>query len=322
MNRRQFIASSAMAATTASCVSLSRSGKEQIPIVDTHQHLWDLDRFKLAWMADAPPVLKRSFHLADYLAATKGLNVVKAVYLEVDVIPEQHNDEAKFVNEISTDDSHPTVAGVISGRPESEGFANYISSYQKNPYIKGLRRLMEYTPDGFCLQPQFIKSVQLLGKLNKHFEVTIQPTQLNDALELVKRCPDTHFVIDHCGTADPKAFLPENQRGEATPSHEAKSWSESIAKLADQPNTVCKISGIVAHATSDWTTDQLAPIVNHCLDHFGPERVMFGGDWPVCLLGAQFDQWVKALKEIVANRSAEDQQKLFHDNAIGFYQLA
>ena len=233
MNRRQFIATSATAAATAGCASLNRSSNEQLPIVDTHQHLWNLDRFKLAWMDEAPPVLKRSFHLADYLAATKGLNVVKAVYLEVDVIQEQHNDEAKFITEISKDPRYPTVAGVISGRPENDGFADYITPYRNNPHIKGLRRLMESTPDGFCLQPQFIKSVQLLGKLGKHFEITIQPTQLNDALELVKRCPDTRFVIDHCGTADPKAFLPENQRGGSKPSHEAKPWTKAMAKLAE-----------------------------------------------------------------------------------------
>lgn len=321
MNRREFIATSAATVAATGCTSLSRNDKKQLPIVDTHQHLWDLDHFKLAWLDGAPPVLKRSFHLADYLAATKGLNVVKAVYLEVDVIPEQQNDEAKFVTEISMDPNYPTVAGVISGRPENEGFSKYINPHRDNPHIKGLRRLMETTPEGFCLQPRFIDSVQLLGKLDKHFEITIQPTQLNDALELVKRCPDTRFVIDHCGTADPKAFLPEPQRDGATPTHVAKPWSEAMAKLADQPNTVCKISGIVAHTTKDWSSEQLAPIVNHCLDRFGPDRVMFGGDWPVCLLGARLDQWVNALKEIVSSRPVQHQRKLFHDNAVRFYQL-
>ena len=132
-----------------------------------------------------------------------------------------------------------------------------------------------------------------------------------------------------CSTAETRRPRPgkymrrpiENQRGGATPTHMAKPWSEAMAKLADQPNTVCKISGIVAHATPNWTTDQLAPIVNHCLDRFGPDRIMFGSDWPVCLLGARFDQWVKALKEITSNRSAENQRKLFHDNALQFYQL-
>ena len=322
MNRRQFIATTSAAVASAGCTSLKQHPEKQIPIVDTHQHFWNLDRFKLNWLDEAPAVLKRSFGLNDYLAATKGLNIAKAIYLEVDVIPEQQKDEANFVMEISKNPKYPTVAGVISGRPENEGFAEYITLYRDNPHIKGLRRLMETTSDGFCLQPQFIESVQLLGNLGKHFEITIQPTQLNDALALVKRCPDTRFVIDHCGTADPKAFLPEARRGGATPMHEAKPWEEAMSELANQPNTVCKISGIVAHAPKDWVAEQLAPIVNHCLDRFGSERVMFGGDWPVCLIGARYDQWVNGLKEIVSNRPAQERRKLFHDNAMRFYQLA
>ena len=104
--------------------------------------------------------------------------------------------------------------------------------------------------------------------------------------------------------------------------HEAKPWEEAMSELANQPNTVCKISGIVAHAPKNWVAEQLAPIVNHCLDRFGSERVMFGGDWPVCLIGARYDQWVNGLKEIVSNRPAQEQRKLFHDNAMRFYQLA
>ena len=322
MNRRQFLATSASVVAATSCTSLSQNKKQSIPIVDTHQHLWNLDRFTLAWLDKAPPILNRSFHLRDYLMATKGLNISKAIYLEVDVIPSQQNDEARYVTEISKDPKHPTVAGVISGRPENEGFKKYIDQYKDNKHIKGLRRLMETTPSGFCLQPQFIHSVAYLGELNKHFEITIQPTQLNDALSLVKRCSNTRFVIDHCGTADPKAFLSEKKRGGAIPMHEADQWKADMSRLADQSNTVCKISGIVAHAPNGWTTEHLAPIVNHCLDEFGPDRVMFGGDWPVCLLGARYGEWVNALNEIVSNRPEEERQKLFHRNGTRTYQLA
>ena len=322
MNRRQFLATSASVVAATSCTSLSQNKKQSIPIVDTHQHLLNLDRFTLAWLDKAPPILNRSFHLRDYLMATKGLNISKAIYLEVDVIPSQQNDEARYVTEISKDPKHPTVAGVISGRPENEGFKKYIDQYKDNKHIKGLRRLMETTPSGFCLQPQFIHSVAYLGELNKHFEITIQPTQLNDALSLVKRCSNTRFVIDHCGTADPKAFLSEKKRGGAIPMHEADQWKADMSRLADQSNTVCKISGIVAHAPNGWTTEHLAPIVNHCLDEFGPDRVMFGGDWPVCLLGARYGEWVNALNEIVSNRPEEERQKLFHRNGTRTYQLA
>ena len=101
MNRRQFIATTYAAVASAGCTSLKQHPEKQIPIVDTHQHFWNLDRFKLNWLDEAPAVLKRSFRLNDYLAATKGLNIAKAIYLEVDVIPEQQKDEANFVMEIS-----------------------------------------------------------------------------------------------------------------------------------------------------------------------------------------------------------------------------
>ena len=92
-----------------------------------------------------------------------------------------------------------------------------------------------------------------------------------------------------------------------------------MQELANCPNVVCKISGIVARAPTDWTADHLAPIVNHCLDTFGPDRVMFGSDWPVCRLRASYRQWVDALWQIVATRSESDRRKLFHDNAVKFY---
>ncbi len=321
MNRRQFIATTS-AAISAGCASLKHRPENSIPIIDTHQHLWDLNRFNLPWLGEAPPVLRQSFRLRDYLEATKGLNVVKSVYLEVDVIPEQHNDEARFITEISKDPKYPTVAGVISGRPENEGFIKYIDQYKDNKHIKGLRRLMETTPSEFCLQSQFVHSVAHLGELNKHFEITIRPTQLSDALSLVKRCRNTRFIIDHCGTADPKAFLTEKNQGDAIPTHDASQWKSDMSRLADQPNTDCKISGIVAHAPKGWTTEHLAPIINHCLDKFGPDRVMFGGDWPVCLLGAQYSEWVNALMDAVSNRTEEDRRKLFYQNATRIYQLA
>ena len=321
MHRRRFLTTTVAAVAASGGHLAVASPDASLPIVDTHQHLWDLDRSSLPWLSTVPAFLNRSFYLSDYLAATRGLNVIKAIYLEVDVEPSQQTDEARFVTSICRDPKHPTVGGVISGRPESRAFKKYIDQFKDNTHIKGLRRLMESTPAGFCLQPQFVRSVQYLGKLGKHFEITIQPTQLSDALGLVTRCPEVRFVIDHCGTADPKAFLSERARGGQKPLHDADRWKTDMSRLADQSNTVCKISGIVANAPEGWETDQLAPVVDHCLDAFGPDRVMFGGDWPACLLGARLDQWVNALREIVAARPAGQQRRLFHDNAIGFYRL-
>ena len=91
--------------------------------------------------------------------------------------------------------------------------------------------------------------------------------------------------------------------------------------LAKRKNTICKISGIVARMKDEWTSEDLAPVINHCLDTFGPERVVFGSDWPTCLLGATFKQWMTALKEVIASRPDSEKRKLLHDNAVRFYRL-
>ena len=176
------------------------------------------------------------------------------------------------------------------------------------------------TPAGFCLRPQFVKSVQLLGDFGLSFDLCMRPMELSDGAKLARLCPGTRFIVDHCGNADPNAFLPNSQRREE-PWHEVESWRNDMATLAGCDNVVCKISGIVARAPRDWEPDQLAPIINYCLDRFGPNRVMFGGDWPVCKLGASYRDWVLGLKEVIRNRPEEEQRKLLHDNAVGFYNL-
>ena len=322
VSRRAFLrAISAGAAVTAWQPTVETRAEppaiDSIPIVDTHQHLWDLTRFKLPWLADAPAVLRRSYLTNDYLEATAGLNVSQCVYMEVGLLPEQQTAEADFVVEISRSPDHPTVAGVISGRCDQETFATHISRYRDNPFIKGVRHILQALPRGFCLQKQFVRSVQLLGSLNMSFDITMRPGELSDGLQLVRQCPDTRFVIDHCGTADPKAFLP----GNLSPSHNPETWKRDMARLAEQDNVICKISGIVAQAPEPWRPEHLAPVVNHCLDTFGSDRVVFGGDWPVCLQGATLGQWVAALQEIVSHRPLVEQEKLCCRNAIQHYQL-
>jgi predicted TIM-barrel fold metal-dependent hydrolase len=142
------------------------------------------------------------------------------------------------------------------------------------------------------------------------------------AAKIVDACPDTRFVIDHCGNADPVAFMAES-RAPRPPRYDADAWRRDMAALADRKNTICKISGIVsAMEKGKWTADDLAPPINHCLDSFGPDRVVFASDWPVCTRGATLRQWFTALRQIVKNRPEADQKKLFAENAIAFYGLA
>lgn len=308
MNRREFLAAAAVVAATVPTQSAEEA--KAVPIIDTHQHLWDLNKFKLPWVKKGD-ALDRDYLMSDYLEATKGLNVVKTIYMEVDVEPSQQQAEADFVSEVCKSGKTPMVAAVVSGRPASEGFAKYVTPFKGSPYIKGLRQVLHgpSTPAGYCLDERFVKGIRLLGELGLSFDLCMRPTELADAAKLIDACPDTRFILDHCGNAPVQT-------------KDRSQWEKDIAEVAKRKSVVCKVSGIVASAApGKWKADDLAPIVRHTMDVFGPDRVMFGGDWPVCTLAATFAQWVSALKEIVRDRTEEEQRKLFHDNAMRVYRL-
>jgi predicted TIM-barrel fold metal-dependent hydrolase len=312
MNRRQFVQHAAAAAVAlAANANASEGRKDMLPIVDTHQHLWDLKKFRLPWVKEGSP-LAHDHLLADYQKASEGLNVVKTVYMEVDVAPEQQSAEAEYVTALCRQPESRMAAAVVSGRPATEGFGKYLDQFKDNKFIKGVRQVLHVpeTPPGFCLGKDFVKGVRLLGERGLSFDLCMRARELPDAAKLIDECPGTRFILDHCGNADVQA--PDRSQ-----------WQKDMAAVAQRKNVVCKVSGIVASAKKGaWTADDLAPIVKHTLEVFGPERVMFGGDWPVCTLAATLRQWVEALQTIVAARPQAERRKLFHDNAVRFYGLA
>src|SRR5262249_35314230 len=145
-----------------------------IPIIDTHQHLWDLSKFRLPWLKGAP-TLAKSYLTTDYLKATEGLNVVGSVYMEVDVEPSQQTAEAEYVIGICQRGDTPMKAAVISGRPASDNFSKYIGQFKDNKYIKGLRQVLhnEDLPAGYCLQEKFIRGIRVLGELGMSYDICI-----------------------------------------------------------------------------------------------------------------------------------------------------
>jgi L-fuconolactonase len=319
MNRRHFLQSAAGTALT-SCSTLK---EPHALIIDTHQHLWVREKINPPWLSTAPEVLRHDYGNAEYQSATTGLNV-KAIYMEVDVAPKDHVKEADDVVAQCRAGNTPTVAATIGGRPASNDFESYVRRYAGNGIVKGLRQVLhgESTPPGFCLSPEFVRGMRTLGKHGLNFELTMRPTELRDGAKLIKECPDTRFVLDHCGNGDPKAFDPKLGPGlkrSCTPDE----WKRGIdAVAASRADVMCKISGIVAFVPpGKWQAEDLAPVVNHCLDTFGPDRVLFGGDWPVCLLGGPVRGWVEALKQIISSRPASEQRKLWSGNAAKYYRL-
>jgi L-fuconolactonase len=331
--RRQFLVQTASAATAGvawATTSTSNHAKGNqvasgdIPIIDCHQHLWDLSKFELNWIKPGT-LLGRSYVMADYLAAIEGTGIKRAIYMEVDVDPSQQQAEAEHLIEICKSGTAPTTAAVVSGRPAADNFAAYVGQFKNSPYVKGIRQVLHgsSTPAGYCLDENFVRGIRLLGELGLSFDLCLRPNELADGAKLAELCPDTRFIVDHCGNADPKAFMKssDSRLSDVHIDHDANTWRRDIERLAARPNVICKISGIVARVPKEWSADDFAPIVNHCLDAFGDRRVVFGGDWPVCLNGAPLHEWISALKQIVATRPTAAQRQLLYDNAARLYRL-
>jgi predicted TIM-barrel fold metal-dependent hydrolase len=308
LNRREILG--AAMGIVSGAGFLAASEEEFPPIIDTHQHLWDRSKFRLKWI-EKGSVLDRDFLTADYARATAGLGVVQAVYMEVDVVPGQHLAEAAYVSNLCKTKEGITRAAVVSGRPDSAEFATYLDQFRGNPFIKGLRQVLHGPGTGpdYCLRPEFVKGIRELGRRGLSFEICQREADLPNGVKLAKMCGETQFVLDHCGNPVLKTGPSDN-------------WKKSIDAMAACANVSAKISGIIAGI--DKTKEirpQLEPFVDHVWDAFGPDRVVFGGDWPVCLLGGTYGEWVKTLRQIATKRSKADQKKLFHDNAIRIYRL-
>ena len=310
-----------MASAASSCARIKSVPSDDL-IIDTHQHLWDLSQIQPPWLQGASPILRRSYTNEDYARATEGLQV-RTVYMEVDVAPKDHILEADMVVAQCRARNTPMLGATIGGRPDAPDFTRYVRRFANLEPVKGLRQVLhgESTPPGHCLRPEFVRGVRTLGEQGLNFELTMRPTELQDGAKLTELCPGTRFVLDHCGNGDPKAFRPR-LAPDLKRSSTADEWKRGLDACARRSNVWCKISGIIASVPpGQWQAEDLAPVVNHCLNAFGPDRVFFGGDWPVCLLGGPLVSWVEALRQIVASRPATEQRKLWSRNALAFYKL-
>lgn len=272
-------------------------------IVDTHLHLVHMDRFSYPWLAGAG-ALNRPWTAEAYAAEADRLGIAAALHMEVDVADADMEAETDFALTV-----HPKVVGAIAAcRPESPDFPVYLDRLTARGGVKGFRRILHTSPDELSQSELFAANLRRLAAKQLPFDLCVLARQLPIGAELVARCPDVQFVLDHCGVPDVlgKGLDP---------------WREDIRALATLPNVAAKISGIVAYAGADWTTADLRPFVEHVIECFGWDRVVWGSDYPVLTLTADLGRWVEATKEIVAGASTDEQAKLFHRNAERIYRL-
>jgi len=278
-------------------------------IVDTHQHLWDVDLFSYSWLQSVPS-LNRSFHMADYLQAAEGLRVVKSVHLEADVDEAFMLAETLHLLKLADQPDNPLTAIVACARPESADFRAYLDQITGHERLKGVRRVLHTQPDTVGHSQTFIDNVASLADYGLSFDVCVLARQLPIAINLAARCSRVTLVLDHCG-------VPQVKERALDP------WRAHIREMAGFPNVYCKISGLVAYADpKSWTAEDLRPYVEHVIACFGWDRVLFGSDWPVCTLSASLHQWVEALRFVTKGAGEANQRKLFCDNAVRVYRLS
>ena len=279
------------------------------PVVDAHVHLYDPGVIRYGWMR-GKPVLDRQRLMAQLDAARGPVEIEALIWIEVGADPGLHLEEASFVDGLARADRR--IRAMVAHAPLERGAAVTpdLEKLAAHGLTRGIRRLLQDEPDdAFCLRPGFVEGVRLLPRFDLSFDICVYHRQLAGAVELVRRCPEVRFVLDHGGKPGIREGLMEP-------------WRTHIAELSALPNVWCKLSGLITEADhASWTREQLRPYIDHLIESFGFERVMFGSDWPVSEQTHRYPEWVEIVDQALAGASEEQRRKLFRDNAIAFYRL-
>ena len=279
------------------------------PIVDTHIHLWDPSILRYPWL-DEVTFLNKPYLLEDYRNACGAVDVGTMIFVQCDPDPDENLKEAEWVTSLAKED--PRIRGIVAGAPleKGDGVRPLLEQLSEIPLVKGIRRLIQSEGLEFCVQPDFIRGVQSLEEFGLSFDICIYHRHLANTIQFVKQCPNIQFILDHIGKPNIKGQLFEP-------------WKREIKELSEFPNVSCKVSGLVTEADFEsWTREDLKPYIDHVIECFSFDRVIYGSDWPVAAQATEYPRWVETLEWAVNGCSAEELRKLFRDNALQFYRVA
>lgn len=280
-------------------------------LIDTHVHLLHPDQFNYEWCAGVP-ALQGRFGLDDYrmqAANAKGrVNVHSVIFMEADVpVAQQEAETNYFARMADKDRGKPSLIAVIAAAwPESPDFPRQLAKLAGDARVRGLRRVLHTQPDELSQTELFAENLRLLAKCELAFDLCVRPRHLPLVATLAERCPQTQFVLDHCGAPDVAAG-------------ELDSWREGIRALAARPNVACKFSGLGSLADpSKPLTPQVRPVFEHCLECFYPERMVWGSDWPV---SPDLKTWCDTTADLLGELSDHEQAAIASGNANRIYRL-
>jgi predicted TIM-barrel fold metal-dependent hydrolase len=269
-------------------------------IFDTHLHLIDRARLHYPWLASLPP-LDRDWGFDAYCQSAARLGITDVLHIEVDVAEADIDAETAWIGALMAQPGSPMRGAISAARPEHASFAAWLEKADR-AVIKGVRRVLHVMPDAVSQSGLFRENLRRLGDAGLPFDICVLQRQLPIATALVDACPQTTFVLDHCG-------VPTIASGGFD------DWSQQIRALAQRPNCHVKLSGITAYAAPDWTAASFAPYVQELLAHFGPNRMVWGSDSPVCTLQSDLAEWVGVTHNLLNGLAADERQRILHGNA-------
>ena len=274
--------------------------------IDAHVHFWDQRTLPYPWLVEVPAIAGP--HRPETLQQAAGPNQpAQIVFVECGA---PWLEEVKWIEQLAA--REPRITGLVAKLMVNEGATTTagIAELRRHPLVRGVRHLIQHEPDPrYCVTPEFVAGVQALGVAGLSFDLCCFHPQLPAVIELVRRCPDTRFILDHFGKPGIKA-------GRLDP------WREHLRQLAELPNVDCKLSGLITEADhAAWTIEHLRPYVDHALATFGPARLLFGGDWPVARLAGSYPRWLDTARQLVSHVPPAGQEAIFAGNARRVYRL-
>ncbi len=273
-------------------------------MIDAHQHYWHPARGDYGWMPKDNPILNRPYGPADLAPELAAFGIDQTVVVQAAPTIE----ETEYLLGIA--DTTPTVAGVVGWIDfEDARQRSHLERLSNHPKFTGVRPMIQDIPDvNWMLRDDVQWAYETISDLGLVFDALGFPQHLENFLTVSKRYPDMPVVLDHC-------MKPRIADGEFD------AWANGMSALAAETRAYCKLSGLITEASEDWSLDQLRPYTDHVLNRFGPNRVMWGSDWPVCRLRGEYRDWFQTARALTDYLSPEDKSRVFEGTASEAYRL-
>ena len=277
-----------------------------MPKIDAHQHFWKYDPDQHAWIGPDMTVIQKDFMPGDLEPTLRAAGIDGCVVVQVD----QSEEENKF--QLANATAHDFIKGVVGWVDlQSPAVEEQLAYYRAFPKMKGFRHILQGEKDrALMLKPAFRKGIGLLASYGFTYDILIFPDQLGYTKELTAAFPDQPFVIDHIA----KPYIKDKKI--------TAEWQAAIRAVAVHENVYCKISGMVTEADwKQWKPADLHPYIDTVVEAFGPKRILYGSDWPVCLVAASYERVYGLMRDYFSGYSAAEQEAFFGGNATTFYNL-